>query len=214
MCKVPVAGRVKTRLCPPLTHEQAAGVQLAFLREVVRRERDTVFCHGPDDGGPALRGLLGDVRCLPQGGGDLGDRLRRARSHFEGQRVTIVGGDVPDPDPAALAAARTSDADVHLAPTDDGGFWAIGLAAGVGGVGDDALYAGVGWSSGRERGQVRANAVAAGYAVEDGALAHDVDDAADLRALMARLPAGALREELVGVIGGSLGAEAVAGPAG
>ena len=37
MAKLPAAGRVKTRLCPPLSHEQAAGVHAALLGHMLRR---------------------------------------------------------------------------------------------------------------------------------------------------------------------------------
>jgi hypothetical protein len=42
MAKAPKAGRVKTRLSPPLTAEQAAGLNVCFLRDTLESLADVV----------------------------------------------------------------------------------------------------------------------------------------------------------------------------
>ena len=182
LCKVPVAGRVKTRLCPPLTLDQAAGVQGALLRHLAGRLPDAIFCHDPADGD--LSPWVGAAATMPQGGGDLGDRLVDAAGRLPNQRLLFMGADAPDVPEDALAAVRDDPAELTIAPTDDGGFWCLGTAPGV-----DLrrLFAGVEWSSGREYGQVMANAADLNLRPAVGQRWRDVDDADDLRALLARL---------------------------
>ena len=78
IAKAPVPGRVKTRLCPPCTPEQAARVAAAALRRHPRRRRRHA--------GESQRVLVLDGRFAPaarlatvaQRGDGLGERLRHA----------------------------------------------------------------------------------------------------------------------------------------
>jgi len=203
MAKYPVPGRAKTRLLAALTPEQAAGVQGVFLCHVWRRLRETfslarlvTFCDPPDEVGRMavlLGGAGGGAASVrPQVLGDLGHRLAAACDAFaepDGRgrgAVLIVGTDSPDVPREHLlgAAALTGGADVVLGPTDDGGFWCLGMGPTV-----DAgrLLAGIDWSSGRERGQVLERASQLGYKLALAAGWDDVDHPPDLRRLVHRL---------------------------
>src|SRR4029077_7247324 len=82
--KPPLAGRVKTRLVPPLTHEDAARVARASLEDTARfivpevAAPRTLFLYGgPDAATRALAEETG-LSILPQEGPELGARLKAA----------------------------------------------------------------------------------------------------------------------------------------
>ena len=142
MAKVPVAGEVKTRLCPPLRPEQAAELARCFLEDRVAQlgglpASDRLVAFTPPERAAELRALLpADVRLLPQRGADLGERMSRLLSDLlaEGYAGAIaVGTDTPTLPTAYLVEAcealRSGAADVVLGPSEDGGYYLIGLGA-------------------------------------------------------------------------------------
>ena len=196
MGKLPAAGRVKTRLVPPLSFEQAADVHGIFLRHTLERLADAgldvALCFDPPDAGGAMReryaALSPKLSFHPQSGGDLGDRLVAAVETLgKESAVLFLGCDSPDVPEGhlcdALARLRIG-ADLVIGPCDDGGYWCLGVAAGV-----DLrpVVEGVKWSSGRELEQTRRNALAAGLSVADAPAWSDVDRPADLATLADRL---------------------------
>ncbi len=184
MCKAPVPGKVKTRLCPPLSPEAAARVARALLWHMVRRFPEAIFCHDPPDSEEFRREFDGACARMPQGEGDLGDRLVDARRHAWGGRVMFFGIDAPDVPQAAVQTVARSKAPVAIGPSSDGGFWSLAVGEDVDLV---ALLKGTPWSSGREFDHVVANARRLGLWLEIGPTWHDVDDSGDLKALFARL---------------------------
>ncbi|HYO09360.1 MAG TPA: TIGR04282 family arsenosugar biosynthesis glycosyltransferase [Tepidisphaeraceae bacterium] len=219
MTKFPQAGRVKTRLMPALSGEQAAATHEAFLVHLCGRLARMewgrrVICHDPPDCGPALRALVGRAfEYLPQGGGDLGARMAAAavassaaaRTGDPGGALLFIGVDSPDVPTAALAAAArlVKTHDVVLGPSADGGYWSVALARRVDPV---ALLSRIEWSSGRELDQTLERARALGYNVARADAWPDVDYPPDLRRLVARLRAsddpadGALLGRLLAVL--------------
>jgi glycosyltransferase A (GT-A) superfamily protein (DUF2064 family) len=139
MAKAPVAGRVKTRLCPPCTPEEAADVAAAALADTL----EAVAACGATRRIIALEGRPGPwlppgFELIPQRGGDLAERLARAWADAGGPGIQIgmdtpqVGADELDvlldnllgrqrrgasgaPRPAVLGHAA------------DGGWWVIGF---------------------------------------------------------------------------------------
>jgi glycosyltransferase A (GT-A) superfamily protein (DUF2064 family) len=94
---------VKTRLCPPLTPEQAAGLSRAFLED---RTASLLPLEGiapgiaftPDGSEADFRRAFPGVRLMPQGGGGLGERMARVarESLTEGHpAVLLLGADLP-----------------------------------------------------------------------------------------------------------------------
>ncbi|MGI8728475.1 MAG: TIGR04282 family arsenosugar biosynthesis glycosyltransferase [Solirubrobacteraceae bacterium] len=130
IAKAPVAGRCKTRLCPPCTPEQAAALAEAALVDTLAAvlatpaARHVLVLDG--EPGPWMPAGL-DV--VPQRGDGLAERLGAA---FEdaGAPALLVGMDTPQVTPARLSDGldllrQGGDAVLGMAP--DGGYWAIGL---------------------------------------------------------------------------------------
>lgn len=130
LAKAPVPGRVKTRLCPPCTPEDAARIAAAALADTL----DTVTA------APAARRTLvldGEYAAppgwhrLPQRGTDLAERLGHAFADtvLPGVPTVLVGMDTPQVTADRLTAAvrLLGAADAVLGPAADGGWWALGL---------------------------------------------------------------------------------------
>jgi uncharacterized protein len=128
IAKEPVPGRVKTRLTPPCTPEEAACVaeaSLADTLDVVRatpaRRRVLALAGRP---GPWLPDGF-DV--VPQVSGTLDVRIAAALAEVAGPMV-LVGMDTPQVTPERLLACDFRSHPAWLGPAEDGGFWALGLA--------------------------------------------------------------------------------------
>ena len=146
MAKVPRSGRVKTRLVPPLTHDQASALSGCFLRDVsaavvaaaaeVRPSRIRgVAAYLPQGEEQAFDGLIPrDFLLLPQRGAHLGERLFHATVDLLAagfHSVCLVNSDSPTLPPsllceAALALEAPGDR-VVLGPASDGGYYLVGL---------------------------------------------------------------------------------------
>jgi glycosyltransferase A (GT-A) superfamily protein (DUF2064 family) len=131
MAKAPLPGRVKTRLCPPLTPEQACEVAQAALADSL----DAVAGCGADQRVIALDGepgpwLPAGFRIVRQRGSGFADRLTNAWADCGGPALQI-GMDTPQIDPEvldeSLSALDASPGRSVLGPAQDGGWWAIGL---------------------------------------------------------------------------------------
>lgn len=140
MAKAPVAGRVKTRLCPPLSLAEAAGVAEAALADTLA----AVAACGADRKIIALDGQVGpwlpegfDV--IPQAGRGLGPRLANAwaaTAPSTGGWGIQIGMDTPQVSASELddllallvsAPASRQGRTALLGPATDGGWWVIGL---------------------------------------------------------------------------------------
>lgn len=153
MTKAPVAGQVKTRLVPPLTPGQAAGLAAALLQDTVAlvrsvrdgsrvtgdaaegsREPSLVVAVEPASGVPAVSALLPGVEVIPQVGGDLGARMRAViedRLAHGASAVLLIGSDHPTVPRAqlqqAIAWLQEGRDQLVLGPSADGGYCVIGL---------------------------------------------------------------------------------------
>jgi rSAM/selenodomain-associated transferase 1 len=131
VAKEPAPGRVKTRLCPPCTPEQAAGLAAAALGDTL-----AVIAAAPCaarvlalDGAPGPWIPDGFV-IVPQRGNGLDERLANAFASVTGAAL-VVGMDTPQITPALIADAittlHTPGVDAVLGPAADGGWWCLGL---------------------------------------------------------------------------------------
>src|SRR6266550_842307 len=139
MAKYPEAGKVKTRLMPDLSAHLAAKVYRVFLQHWMSwlcelRVGELVLCFDPVEKADALRDLFdssAQITFWPQVEGDLGARLAAAAREASARhrRLLFLGVDSPDVPLAHLkkAAELVERAEVSLSPTDDGGFWSLGL---------------------------------------------------------------------------------------
>jgi len=182
IAKQPLPGRVKTRLVPPCTHEQAAALAEAALADTLHtvlmvpaRRRVLVLEGRP---GPWLPAGF-DV--VPQGGGPLDERLAGAFAAVRGPAL-LIGMDTPQVTPGLLTVDWHT-ADAVFGPAADGGFWALGLR-----VPDPALLRGVPMSTASTGAIQRARLLAAGLRVADLPQLRDVDEAADAVAVARQAP--------------------------
>ena len=152
--KAPQAGVTKTRLCPPLTPDQAASLYSAFLVDTVGTARSLGWARVtlvyPDASGARAiltRLLPRDVRLEHQDGYGLGEALRGAfdREFAQGfDRVVLIGSDNPTL-PASLIRAADDGLDRHdvvIGPASDGGYYLIGMDHA-----HPALFEGITWST-------------------------------------------------------------------
>ena len=134
--KAPVPGRSKTRLTPPCSPDQAAGIAAAAVGDTLDAVRATPVAGRVValDGSPGPLDLDG-FAVLPQVEGDLGARLSAAFADAmaEGPVPTLlIGMDTPQVTAdlllrctALLESAGPGTAVLGTAP--DGGWWALGL---------------------------------------------------------------------------------------
>lgn len=128
LAKQPEAGRVKTRLVPPLSHEQAAMVATAALTDTLRvvdrtaaRQRLLAF-----DAHPGRWLPIGWQSCR-QPAGSLDVRIAAAFRAAGRGPALLVGMDTPQVCSDHLQAFDPERYDACLGPASDGGYWAIGL---------------------------------------------------------------------------------------
>jgi uncharacterized protein len=155
MAKAPVAGQVKTRLCPPLTPAEAAALARCFLLDRLEQlgevsDGDALVAFAPKERDAEMRDVLpAGVRLVPQEGVDLGARLDRVLTDLLAEGYTgaiAVDADSPTLPTAYLRRAcgvlRDPAIDVVVGPSEDGGYYLIGLRAPV-----PALFRDMPWST-------------------------------------------------------------------
>ena len=189
--KAPVAGRVKTRLSPPLSPEDAAAVARACLHDSLERFARrpefalTLFLDGEAD--EPLRALAAslEVPIRAQCEGALGVRLQDALGALleEGRAGAIaIGSDSPTLPPGRIAAAAAAlrAHDAVLGPTEDGGYYLIGVSRPVW-----AILEGIPWSSDGVARATRERAAEAAVSLAELEAWYDVDDEETLRRALA-----------------------------
>jgi len=207
--KYPAAGRVMTRLCPPLTHLDAARVQRSCIRVVCERAYRSwpvrpELVVSPDDSVSAFREIVGPlIPIAAQGDGDLGARIARAASAAlaAGEpTVLIVGTDSPTMPTHLLSAAvaALNSSDVVIGPTEDGGFFLVGLSKYA-----EGMFADIEWGSDQVSAQTTARASSCGLGVTILEPWYDLDRIADLERAVGEIRDGGPPEavELSYVIG-------------
>jgi rSAM/selenodomain-associated transferase 1 len=220
MTKAPQAGRVKTRLVPPLTPEEAAGLNKCLLHDTAaaissicsrgpagdaskmqfehagasRSEAATVACgiavYTPVGAESAYRDILpGDFSLLPQRGLEFGERLYFAvedlfKCGFGA--VCLIDSDSPTVSAENFAEAiellSTTEDRVVLGPSDDGGYYLIGVKKP-----HRHLFEQIDWSTERVLNQTMQRATEIGIEIKLLRTGYDVDDGASLRRLCEEL---------------------------
>lgn len=135
--RVPVPGHTKTRLMPLLAKEQCAELHTAFLYDIseVCGEFgcDTFICFEEGAGWQTLRGIFPyAVSMLPQRGDGLGERMYNAIRSVLAMgygKCVLIGSDIPEITVAHLQSGfdALESADVTLGPTEDGGYYLVGM---------------------------------------------------------------------------------------
>ncbi|WP_323776042.1 TIGR04282 family arsenosugar biosynthesis glycosyltransferase [Leisingera sp.] len=130
MVKEPRPGRVKTRLARDIGVIPATWWFRHQSARLMRRLRDPrwriVLAAAPDI---AVNSKVwpADLPRLPQGGGDLGQRMKRMLQSAPGP-ACLIGADIPGITRAHIARAFTAlgGHDAAFGPADDGGYWLVG----------------------------------------------------------------------------------------
>jgi rSAM/selenodomain-associated transferase 1 len=203
MTKAPQAGRVKTRLVPPLTPEEAAELNKCFLRDTAGAISSACSRRPVGDEGKTARAspiavytpvgaesaytdvLPADFSLLPQRGDEFGKRLYFAvedlfKCGFDS--LCLIDSDSPTV-PAenfeqAVELLSTSEDRVVLGPSDDGGYYLIGVKKRY-----RHLFEHIEWSTERVLNQTMQRATEIGIEVKLLPIGYDVDDDASLRRL-------------------------------
>jgi hypothetical protein len=198
MAKAPVAGEVKTRLCPPLSHLQAADLYRCFLLDKVAQLRSIpgatpIIAYTPEEGRSVFEQLAPGFDLIAQRGADLGRRLLNTLSALlaDGYRGAVaIDSDTPTLPSAFLLGAIDlvvdPTIDLVLGPSDDGGYYLIGMSRPR-----PALFEGMPWSTAEVLPETIRRAEAAGLKVACLPPWFDVDTPDDLERLRASLAAAA-----------------------
>jgi uncharacterized protein len=194
--KAPIPGQVKTRLCPPLTPDEAATVHGSFVIDTLERSRtavakyrlsvDRYLACAPSSTLTFFK-IMEErqaVRLLDQEGADLGARMHHIfetlfRRNY--RRVVLIGTDVP-----SLPLERYQQAfdlltrfDLALGPALDGGYYAIGLKQPA-----PALFEDMPWSTDRVLALTKEKALTLALSIGELAEWRDVDTIDDLNMLI------------------------------
>ena len=183
MLKEPRPGRVKSRLGREVGHVPAAWWFRHQAGAILRRLRDPrwelVLAVTPDVEGMRSRVWPRDLPRVPQGRGDLGERMGRLLRGGPPGPTCIVGADIPDLDRVHVAEAfrALGRADAVLGPATDGGYWLVGLHRTA--APPATMFRAVRWSGPH----ALADTVASmrGLRIARAAVLSDVDTAHDLR---------------------------------
>lgn len=188
-----MAGRAKTRLCPPLSAAQAAELAEAALRDTLEAVLQTPAARRVlvlD--GPVGEWLPAGLEVIPQRRVSFAERLAGA---FEdvGEPAFLIGMDTPQVTPAMLVwALEALDAnDAVLGLCEDGGYWGIGLRRA-----DARVFAGVPMSTGRTGECQRLRLEELGLRTHALPVLRDVDRHADALAVAGQAPASRFAQAL------------------
>jgi hypothetical protein len=135
IAKSPVAGRSKTRLCPPYSLEEAAQIAEAALTDTLETVAETPAMARTLvlDGTPGPW-LPNGFTVIPQRGNGLDERLAAAFEDAEQLLpgpMLLIGMDTPQVTRELLVesgeALKSDGTHAVLGPASDGGWWALGL---------------------------------------------------------------------------------------
>ena len=190
MAKAPRAGKVKTRLA----HDVGVGRATALFRIMLRKTiaetnnadwRRIIAIDPPSAAYAGWRHLLPPVmERKPQGGGDLGARMRR---FVDGERgggpIVFIGADAPRLRERHIVSAFQSlrGYDAVFGPAEDGGYWLIGRSRRRPAP---HLFEGVRWSTANALADTMAS-LPSDFSIATLETLNDVDQARDLGALSA-----------------------------
>jgi rSAM/selenodomain-associated transferase 1 len=190
MAKAPLPGKVKTRLCPPLSPRAAADFYACLLADIAaeaaRLRGARLYLYYSPRG---RKGHFRDAAFSPyllreQAGKDLGERMARSveEAFAEGAgRAVVIGADCP-----ALSAGRIRSAfrelagaaDAVFGPAVDGGFYLAGIGAPA-----PRLFSDIEWSAPSVLSEVLSRCRREGMTYALLPVESDVDTAGDIAAL-------------------------------
>ncbi len=195
MAKAPQPGEVKTRLCPPLSQMEAAELYRCFLVDKIAQVNTLqraapVVSYSPAHAKPWFEDFApAHFMLIAQHGDDLGARLLFTFDQLFRQgytQVVVIDSDTPTLPTAylehALMLLSTGDNDVVLGPTEDGGYYLIGLHQV-----HRELFERMPWSTSRVLPETRRRSEQRGLTVAYTEYWYDIDTPEDLARLRASL---------------------------
>jgi len=147
LVKAPRPGFVKTRLADVIGPKNACDAYCKLVNTLLGNLTDLPHAElrfTPDDAEAEIsQWLYEGWTAVPQGGGDLGERMQRAITEAQCPAI-LIGSDCPNINLTDITAAHKAlgKHDVVLGPAVDGGYWLIGLQ-----VPCPALFNGIQWST-------------------------------------------------------------------
>jgi hypothetical protein len=198
MAKAPRPGKVKTRLSPPLTVEQAAALNICFLRDTTRNiaevaaasEASGLISYTPIGDESLFDGLLPDgFALIAQRGDGFGERLLAAAEDILGigfGAVCLINSDSPTLPAIALGQAvealNRPGNRIVLGAASDGGYYLIGLK-----TPHPEPFSNIPWSTATVYAETISAIAATGIELVELPIWYDVDDRETLELLRAEL---------------------------
>jgi len=139
--RYPEPGTTKTRLIPELGANRAAKLQQQLTERIVYQANllalrlgIEIIVHYTGGSQKQMISWLGSMNFVEQADGDLGQRMHSAFLHAFGSgtdNAVLIGSDIPDitADLLQHAFLLLLNRDVVIGPSQDGGYYLIGLAA-------------------------------------------------------------------------------------
>ena len=192
--KAPIPGTVKTRLCPPLSPEEATALHSSFVMDAIERikkvagrlKADRFLACDPSTEHPFFKALRSHhgVNLLQQSGEDLGQRMEGTMQELFDRHyssVVITGCDLPTLPPEEISRSfeLLDNHDCVLGPCPDGGYYLIGLHRPCA-----ELFSGIPWGTSEVLGLTTEKATALKLTLGRTSLCSDVDTPDDLHALI------------------------------
>lgn len=194
MAKAPRVGEVKTRLCPPLSPPEAERLYRCFLLDKIEqvqtlRGATPAIAYTPPAGRAFFEAWAPGFLLVPQGGADLGSRLADsfeqlfARGYAGALAIDTDTPTLPTPFlQQALDLIARPEVDLVLGPSEDGGYYLMGLR-----TLHPELFEDIPWSTERVGAETVRRAEAKGLRVARLPSWFDVDRPGDLDRLKAAL---------------------------
>jgi len=191
--KAPISGKVKTRLLPALSEQQACRAHKVLLQHCIAKIQHTDWqsqLWSTDISDPYMQENAQQyaLSLHEQHGLDLGERMANAaqQSLENFDYVVIVGTDCPSLDITIIndvVKKLQAGVDVVLGPATDGGYVLIGLS-----VMDSRIFTDINWGSGQVLELTRTRLQEAGLTWYELAEQRDIDRPDDLYYLQQAYP--------------------------
>ena len=199
MARYPTLGQTKTRLARTLGDNDTVYLYRAFLTDLIQHHASQAYTlcwtYTPNNVdyqtlveamAHGVSASVQHMRYFPQQGADLAERLHYAFhwTHDQGYQYTfVIGSDSPQIRSETIAHARTAldEADVVLGPSDDGGYYLIGMKRPY------DVFSNIPMSTSRVTAMTIESAQRQGLRVQTIETLFDVDEMPDLQRLAALL---------------------------
>ncbi len=190
--RVPQPGKTKTRLMSFLSGEDCAALHIAFLKDISAvlnpYDADVFVAYTPEGDHRELQRIFPYAKeFFSQKGGELGEKMHNCLCHILGlgyESCVLVGADLPllSKEHFDSAFSALEKADVALGPTQDGGYYLVGLKKPCA-----AMFTNQSYSCDSVFASAVKAAESKGFKVEAALGCSDVDTADDLYALLDKL---------------------------